>query len=97
MTSAAVAAAARYPQAISLDDPMVAATISPRLFGSHEVEDGYRLEASQKYPWPGKLSLARSVRRLEARAAGHDVDGTVYSSLKAPTTPSPITIWLTRP
>ena len=76
LTAAAAAAAARYPQAISLDDPMVAATISPRLFGSHEMEGGYRVEASQKYPWPGKLSLRGQYAASEARAAGHDVNDT---------------------
>ena len=76
MTAAAAAAAARYPQAISLDDPIVAATISPRLFGSHEMEGGYRVEASQKYPWPGKLSLRGQYAASEARAAGHDVNDT---------------------
>ena len=63
MTAAADAAAARYPQAISLEDPMFGATISPRLFGSHESEDGYRVEVSQKYPWPGKLCLRGQKRR----------------------------------
>ena len=76
MTAAAAAAAARYPQAISLEDPMFGATISPRLFGSHESEDGYRVELSQKYPWPGKLCLRGKNAAAEARAAGHDIDDT---------------------
>jgi outer membrane protein, heavy metal efflux system len=76
MTAAAAAAAARYPQAISLEDPMFAATVSPRTFGSHELDGGYRLELSQKYPWPGKLCLRGKNAAAEARAAGHDIDDT---------------------
>ena len=76
MTAAAAAAAARYPQVVSLEDPMFAATISPRTFGSHELDGGYRLEVSQKYPWPGKLCLRGQNAAAEARAAGHDVEDT---------------------
>ena len=76
MTTAAAAAAARYPQAISLEDPMFGATISPRLFGSHQSEDGFRVEVSQKYPWPGKLRLRGQNAAAEAPAAGHDVEDT---------------------
>ncbi len=76
MAAAADAAAARYPQAISLEDPMFAATVSPRTFGSHEMDGGYRLEVSQKYPWPGKRCLRGQNAAAEARAAGHDVEDT---------------------
>jgi cobalt-zinc-cadmium efflux system outer membrane protein len=76
MTAAAAAAAARYPQVISLEDPMFAATVSPRTFGSHELDGGYRLELSQKYPWPGKLCLRGKNAAAEARAAVHDIEDT---------------------
>jgi outer membrane protein TolC len=76
MVAAAEAAAARYPQVVSLEDPMFAATISPRLFGSHDLDGGYRLELAQKYPWPGKLRLRGQNAAAEARAAGHDVEDT---------------------
>ena len=45
MTAAAEAAAARYPQAVSLDDPMLSATGSPRMF-NHTDDGGYRVELS---------------------------------------------------
>ena len=76
MAAAADAAAARYPQAVSLEDPMLGATGSPRIFGSHEMDSGYRVELSQKYPWPGKLRLRGQNAAAEASAAGHDVDDT---------------------
>ena len=74
MAAAADAAAARYPQAISLEDPMFGATGSPRIFGDHEMDSGYRVEVSQKYPWPGKLRLRGENAAAEARAAGQDVE-----------------------
>ena len=76
MAAAADAAAARYPQVTSLEDPILGATGSPRIFGSHEMDSGYRVELSQKVPWPGKLRLRGENAAAEARAAGHDVDDT---------------------
>src|SRR5207245_5064253 len=46
------AASARYPQVTSLDDPMFAVTLGPASFGSSNVNPAYRLEISQKYPFP---------------------------------------------
>ena len=74
MAAAADAAAARYPQAVSLDDPMLGVTGSPRVFGSHEMDGGYRVELSQKYPWPGKRCLRGQNAAAECRAAGQDVE-----------------------
>ena len=54
MYSAWQAAAQRYPQMVSLDDPMFGATLAPASFGSRDVESAYALEASQKLPWHGK-------------------------------------------
>ncbi len=73
MAAAAEAAAARYPQAVSLEDPMLGATGSPRVF-DHTDAGGYRVELSQKYPWPGKLRLRGENAAAEARAAGQDVE-----------------------
>ena len=75
MAAAAAAAGARYPQAISLEDPMLGATGSPRVF-NHTDDGGYRVELSQKYPWPGKLALRGENAAAEARAAGQDVEDT---------------------
>ena len=73
MAAAADAAAARYPQVTSLDDPMLGATGSPRIF-NHTDAGGYRVELSQKYPWPGKRCLRGQNAAAEARAAGQDVE-----------------------
>src|SRR5215471_14645670 len=42
------AAAARYPQAVSLEDPMFMAMAAPASFGSDEVESAYALQLNQK-------------------------------------------------
>lgn len=74
MTAAWQAASARYPQAVSLEDPMFGAIFGPGTIASPNVNFAYRLEASQKYPWPGKLGLRGQAASAEANAAGHDVD-----------------------
>ena len=74
MAAAAEAAAARYPQVVSLEDPMFGVQAAPGAFGSNTVDGGYRLEVSQKYPWPGKRCLRGQNAAAEARAASHDVD-----------------------
>ena len=74
MTAAWQAASARYPQVISLEDPMFGLTLGPATYGSNTVEEAYRLEISQKYPFPGKLRLRGENALAEARAAGNEVD-----------------------
>jgi outer membrane protein TolC len=74
MTAAWRAAEARYPQVTSLEDPMFMAMVAPASFGSNTVEPGYRVEVSQKYPFPGKLNLRGEGALAEARAAGGDVE-----------------------
>ncbi len=76
MVAAWRAAAARYPQVTSLDDPMFGTTLGPGSFGSNKVDFAYRLEISQKYPFPGKLDLRGVRAAAEASAAGHEVEDT---------------------
>lgn len=76
MQAVAEVAAARYPQVISLDDPMFAASQYPSSIGSNNVEFAYRIEASQRIPYPGKRSLRGQNALAEARAANSDVDDT---------------------
>src|SRR5262245_19644210 len=66
MTAAWRAASARYPQVTSLDDPMFGGTIGPASIGSNEVDFAYRVEISQRYPFPGKLKLRGDNARAEA-------------------------------
>lgn len=64
-TEAWRAAAERYPQVVSLDDPM---------FGFMKGLDmGYMLEAAQKIPWPGKRQLRGEAADSEANAARHEI------------------------
>ena len=74
MAAAQQAAAARYPQVTSLDDPMVGAYAAPGSFGSNEVSGGYRVEVSQKFFFPGKRTLRGENALASARAASDDVD-----------------------
>jgi outer membrane protein TolC len=68
------AAAARYPQVTSLDDPMLGVQVAPGAFGSNNVEGGYRLDVAQKLPWCGKLALRGQNALAEASAAHSSVD-----------------------
>jgi outer membrane protein TolC len=76
MVAAWQAASARYPQVTSLEDPMFAATIGPGTIAPDDpgVEFAYRLEISQKLPFPGKLRLRGENALAEASAVGRDVD-----------------------
>lgn len=76
MTAAASAVAARYPQVTSLEDPMLGAAIGPASIGSRSVDLAYRIEASQRLPYPGKRSLRGENALAEARAADNDVEDT---------------------
>ena len=62
------AAAARYPQAVSLDDPMFMTMLAPATFGAQDVQNSYMLQASQKLPWFGK----RALRGQAAKAAANE-------------------------
>jgi outer membrane protein TolC len=75
MMEAWKAAAARYPQVTSLDDPMFAGTIGPGTIAPDDrgLEFAYRLELSQTYPWPGKRDLRGQNAQALANAAAHDV------------------------
>ncbi|MCI0465339.1 MAG: TolC family protein [Gemmataceae bacterium] len=73
MIAAWQAASARYPQVTSLDDPLFGAMVAPATLDNRDV-DGYRLEAFQRFPWPGKLRLRGASALAEASAVGRDVE-----------------------
>jgi outer membrane protein TolC len=76
MVAAWQAASTRYPQVTSLEDPQCGATAGPGTIAPDDpgVEFAYRLEISQKLPYPGKLQLKGQNALAEASAAGRDVD-----------------------
>ncbi len=76
MYAAWQAAADRYPQVVSLDDPMFGATFAPTSFHSLNVESAYVLELSQKLPWYGKRALRGALANAEADSADHDIETT---------------------
>ncbi len=78
MVAAWQAASARYPQVTSLEDPMFEGVIGPGTIKPDDpgVEFAYRLEVSQKLPFPGKRQLRGQNALAEASAASHDVEDT---------------------
>lgn len=66
------AASQRYPQAVSLDDPMFLYMIAPTS-GLGGVNGGWAVQASQKMPWPGKRDLRGSAASAEADAMRGDL------------------------
>jgi outer membrane protein TolC len=69
------AAANRYPQAVSLDDPMFTYLISPTS-GLGGDNGGWMVQGSQKLPWPGKRELRGDVACAEAEAMRGDIGDT---------------------
>jgi outer membrane protein TolC len=76
MVAAWQAAAARYPQVTSLDDPMLGLQAAPGAWVSRDLDGGVRIDVAQKYPWPGKLALRGENALAQASAAAQDVEDT---------------------
>ncbi len=66
----------RYPQVVSLDDPMFMAMAAPASFNSSQVSSAYILQGSQKLSWFGKRSTRGQAAQSEASAAFHDMHDT---------------------
>jgi len=71
-SSAWRAAANRYPQAVSLDDPMFTYMISPSGVGTMD-GGGWMVAASQRVPWAGKRALRGGAASAEADAMQGDI------------------------
>lgn len=82
MAAAWRAAAARYPQVVSLDDPMFGFMIGPAGVGP---EGGWMVMASQKFPWSYKRTLRGNIAAAEADAAGREVADTRLQLAEAAT------------
>ena len=74
MAAAWQAAAQRYPQAVSLEDPTFMAMTAPASFGSEDVESAYALQAGQKLPWFGKRAARGRKAQAETSAAFQDLE-----------------------
>ncbi len=66
------AAAERYPQMISLEDPMFGFMIGPAGVGAMD-GGGWMVMGSQKIPWPGKRQLRGQAAQAETDMAYRDV------------------------
>ena len=66
------AAAQRYPQVVSLEDPMLGAMVSPSGVGAED-GGGWSTQVSQKVPWPGKRALRGCAAAAEADAMQGDM------------------------
>ena len=69
------AAADRYPQAVSLEDPMFTCMVAPTS-GLGGDNGGWMVQGSQKLPWPGKRALRGSAASAEADAMQGDIGDT---------------------
>src|SRR5262245_33316906 len=67
MRAAAAAAAARYPQVTSLDDPTLAFSTAPGSAWSPNADYAARVEVAQKFLYPGKRGLKGAARSEERR------------------------------
>jgi outer membrane protein TolC len=72
VTAAWRAAADRYPQQVSLDDPMFQFMMAPGGMGKDD-SDGWAVQVSQKLPWPGKRELRGAEANADAEAMHGDV------------------------
>ncbi len=73
MVSAWQSAAQRYPQVVSLDDPMFSSMAAPASFDNDELESAYALQGGQKLPWFGKRAARGRQARAETASAFHEV------------------------
>ena len=69
------AAAQRYPQQVSLEDPMFEYMVSPGVW-PHRWTEALDGELSQKLPWPGKRELRGNAAAAEANAMQGDLGDT---------------------
>jgi outer membrane protein TolC len=74
MRATAAAAAARYPQVTSLDDPTLAFSTAPGSAWATHADYAARVEVAQKLLYPGKRGLKGDVAQADARAAVEDVE-----------------------
>jgi len=72
MVAAWQAAAQRYPQMISLEDPMFGFMIGPAGVGTMD-GGGWMVMGSQKIPWPGKRQLRGQAAQAESDMACREV------------------------
>jgi outer membrane protein TolC len=64
--------AARYPQAVALDDPQFMSLMAPGSFGDPNFQSSFMVGASQRLPWPGKRGLRGQAARADTAAAYMD-------------------------
>jgi outer membrane protein TolC len=69
------AATERYPQVVSLDDPMFTYMISPSGVGTMD-GGGWMVQASQKVPWAGKRAWRGAAAAAEADVMQGDIGDT---------------------
>ena len=75
MIAAWSAAAERYPQVVSLDDPMFEFMVATAHAGTNDGM-GYSYQLSQAIPWPGKRQLRGAAAAAEADAARGEIVAT---------------------
>ena len=70
------AATERYPQVVSLEDPMFTYMVTPTNGLGADNGGGWMVQGSQKIPWAGKRALRGSAASAEANAMKGDIGDT---------------------
>jgi outer membrane protein TolC len=83
MVAARDAAAARYPQVTSYEDPILTSWMAPASIDARPLNYAQRVELAQKVPFPGKRQLRGERALAETRAAGNEVDDTRLQLIEA--------------
>lgn len=64
----------QYPQAVSYDDPMTSYSFAPGTINSRKTNFGQEIDISQKFPFPGKLTLRGKMALARAGSFGEDYE-----------------------
>lgn len=75
----------RYPQVSALADPQFGYSLAPATIDSNDSIFGQKIELSQHFPWPGKLSLRGKAALSSAEAAGEQFEDTRQGLVRAVT------------
>jgi cobalt-zinc-cadmium efflux system outer membrane protein len=85
MRAAWQGAVERYPQVTALSDPQFGYSHAPSSIDSDTSIFGQKIDASQHFPWPGKLALRGEAALGDAAAAGEDFEGSRRRLIRAVT------------
>jgi len=74
MQAAWQAEESQIEQVSALDDPRLTYTFAPETRNQQGADFGQNIQLSQRFPWPGKLSLRGDGARIKAQAAQENIE-----------------------